>query len=230
VLTDHHTGASIEVELDPQRDAAANADAYFRRARRAERAGAQSPRRRQELEKRKLALHALLEELNARPGAAPDRAWFERADRLGVRVPGDEVPAAEEGPDEPAIASALRPRRYPLEGGWEVLVGKSNRGNELLTFEIARPHDLWMHADQVPGSHVVLRHQEKGREAPREIVAAAAAIAAHFSKGRTSGKVPVIVTERRHVQKPRRAPAGTVTVGRHRSIMVAPQDPDRTKR
>ncbi len=127
------------------------------------------------------------------------------------------------------VASALRPRRYDLGDGWEALVGKSNRGNEVLTHDIAKPDDTWMHADQSPGSHVVLRHHEKGREPTRELVLRAAAIAAHYSKARTSGKVSVLVTLKKHVHRPRRAPVGTVTVGQHKTVMVSPMDPDKRK-
>jgi predicted ribosome quality control (RQC) complex YloA/Tae2 family protein len=73
----------------------------------------------------------------------------------------------------------------------------------------------------------VLRHHEKGKEPPGEILARAAAYTAFFSKARGSGKVPVTVTEKRHVRKPRKAPVGTVLVGTHRTILVGPRDPDK---
>ncbi len=228
-LTDHRRGEELEVELDPALTATANADRYFQRARKAEGALARLPRRRRELEKRLEALRALAGDLAASPGEAPDRDWVERAGKLGVKLPEEEIPGFADSAPEDRVASALRPRRYDLGEGWEVLVGKSNRGNEVLTHEIARPQDIWMHADQSPGSHVVLRHHEKDREPARELVLRAAAIAAHFSKARGSGKVSVLVTLKKHVHRPRRAPVGTVTVGQHRTVMVSPMDPDRKK-
>ncbi len=225
-VRDHRSGETLTVELDPALNAAANAERYFKRARKAERSGDKVDRRRRELEKRRDALAGLRRELDDAGVDPPPAAWFDRALRLGVKLPRDEIPAESgSGPDD-GLSAALRPRRYDLGDGWEALVGKSNRGNEVLTLEIARPGDTWMHADQVPGSHVVLRHHEKGKEPPKEKVLAAAAIAAWFSKARNAGKVPILITEKRQVRKPRKAPVGTVTVGVHKTILVGPRNPD----
>ncbi len=223
-------GPDLEVDLDPRLTPAENAERYFKRAKKAERAGAKLPRRRRELLKRRESLEGLVRGLEEAGSDGPDPAWFEEAARLGVSLPREELPPEPESGPGDRLTAALRPRRYELGNGWEVLVGKSNRGNEVLTLEIARPHDVWMHADQVPGSHVVLRHHEKGKEAPKEVLLAAAAIAAFFSKARGSGKVSVLITEKRQVRKPRKAPVGTVTVGQHRTVMVSPADPDRRGR
>ena len=48
-------------------------------------------------------------------------------------------------------------RRVPIEAGWEALVGTSAAGNASVTFEQARPDDLWLHARNIPGAHVILR-------------------------------------------------------------------------
>jgi predicted ribosome quality control (RQC) complex YloA/Tae2 family protein len=106
------------------------------------------------------------------------------------------------------------------------MVGRSDKGNHVLTFELSRPDDTWMHASGCPGSHVVLRHDERGKEPPRDVVLAAAAIAAFFSKARGAAKVPVTVAAKRHVRRPRKAPIGQALVGEHKTVMVAPVDPD----
>jgi len=229
-IADPRTGETLRVALDPARNPGENAEQYFKRAKKAERGAEKAARRRRELAKRMEALRDLAARLDRAGSAGPGPAWFDEAQKLGVKLPREELPPeAETGPQD-RLTSALRPRRYDLGGGWEVLVGKSNRGNEVLTLEIARPGDVWMHADQAPGSHVVLRHHEKGKEAPRELILAAASIAAFFSKARGSGKVPVVVTEKRHVRRPRKAPVGTVTVGQHKTVMVSPMDPDKRSR
>ena len=110
------------------------------------------------------------------------------------------------------------------------MVGKSNRGNEVLTFELARPEDVWMHAHQSAGSHLVLRHDEKGKEPPRSVLFSAAAIAAYYSKARGSSKVPVLVSQKRFVRKPRKAPIGTVTVSKYETLMVSPHCPEENGR
>ena len=229
-LPDPRSEETLTVELDPTRNPGENAEHYFNRAKKAERSAGKAGRRRRELARRLDALRDLAARLAEAGPEGPGRAWIDQAQKLGVNLPREELPPEPDGGPEDRLTSALRPRRYDLGNGWEVLVGKSNRGNEVLTLELARPGDIWMHADQAPGSHVVLRHHEKGREAPRELVLAAASIAAFFSKARGSGKVPVVVTEKRHVRRPRKAPVGTVTVGQHKTVMVSPSDPDKRSR
>ena len=106
-----------------------------------------------------------------------------------------------------------------------ILVGRSNRENDEVTFRVARPDDLFLHANQVSGSHVIVRSKGRGKEFPKEIVAVAAQIAAYFSKARHSGLVSVIYTPVRHVTKPRKAPPGLVRVQREKSLMVRPLPP-----
>lgn len=214
---------TLTVRLNPKLPPAANAELYFKRARKAERRQGRSGGRRRELETRRRALGELGRDLD-RTGPTPE--WLRQARSLGVKVP---VAPTKDMPPEEKLVSSLRPRRYDLGGGWELLVGKNNRGNEVLTLEIARPDDTWMHASQASGSHVVLRHHEKGKEPPVEVLRIAAQAAAFFSKSRNSSKVPVTVTRKRYVRKPRKVPVGTVTVGQHKTLMVAPRDPGREK-
>lgn len=111
--------------------------------------------------------------------------------------------------------------QYSLPGGWEVLVGRSERANDRLSLELARPGDLWFHIRGMPGSHVVLRVPGEGRP-DRTTQELAAAIAAHHSKARRAGIVPVSCTEARHVSKPRGAKPGTVAIRKETTIKVRP--------
>jgi len=113
-------------------------------------------------------------------------------------------------------------RRYMLADGYEVWVGRNARQNDRLTLQYARKYDLWMHARGVGGSHTVLRLPGKSVHPPAAVVEQAAAIAAYFSKARTSSMVPVIVTERKYVRKPRKSRPGTVIVERERVLLVEP--------
>jgi predicted ribosome quality control (RQC) complex YloA/Tae2 family protein len=228
-IPDPRTDETVTIKLNPKLSPAENADLYFKRARKAQRRGGGADGRNAELRERLDGLGRLRERLDAAGDGEPDAAWFRDARALGVKLPaGDQDRGPDAGPED-RLPSALRPRRYTLSGGWEVLVGKSNRGNEVLTHEIARPGDLWLHADQASGSHAVLRHHEKGKEAPQSVLLAAAAIAAWFSKARHAAKVPVLVTRKRFVRRIRKAPLGTVGVGEHKTVMVTPSNPDDTK-
>jgi predicted ribosome quality control (RQC) complex YloA/Tae2 family protein len=113
------------------------------------------------------------------------------------------------------------PRRGParfLRDGVEALVGRNARENEELTFRLAQRNDLWLHARQRTGAHVVLR----GNTVDDDAIRAAAGLAAYFSEGRSDSAVDVDVTEVRNVRKIPGGPTGRVTYGRHRTLHVAP--------
>jgi predicted ribosome quality control (RQC) complex YloA/Tae2 family protein len=109
--------------------------------------------------------------------------------------------------------------------GYEVLVGRSAQDNDELTFRVARPRDLWLHAAGHSGSHVVIRVSEAGEDVPREVIERAAAYAAWHSKARNArGKVEVHVCRAADVRKPRGVPAGTVELRRYDVVRVYPRE------
>ncbi len=110
---------------------------------------------------------------------------------------------------------------YTLEDGWEVLAGRTDADNDRLSLKIARPNDWWFHVAGQPGSHVVLR-VPADREPSRDVLRAAAAIAAWHSKARGGGTVAVKGTLAKFVGKPRGAPPGTVSVRRETTFKVRP--------
>ena len=107
------------------------------------------------------------------------------------------------------------PTPQPLElrspGGLRLQVGRNHRQNEWISLRQARRGDLWFHAQECPGSHVVL----KGSEAsPREDdLGAAADLAAHFSRARGNSRVPVVMVAAETLQRIAGAGAGTVRHG-----------------
>ena len=107
--------------------------------------------------------------------------------------------------------------------GWEILVGTSATGNDYITTKLARPDDLWLHAEGLPGSHVLVRNAKRG-DIPVDVLMKAAALAAHYSKGRNADKVPVTYTQARHVKKPKGAKPGLVTLSERKTVMVRPED------
>jgi predicted ribosome quality control (RQC) complex YloA/Tae2 family protein len=116
---------------------------------------------------------------------------------------------------------ATTPGKATSRDGFTLLYGRSARQNDALTFGLARPDDLWLHARGVPGSHVVIR--ATGRPIPESTVAEAARLAARHSKARADSAVDVIVTEKRHVRRIPGAPPGLVTVSNERVLRVRPQ-------
>ena len=116
--------------------------------------------------------------------------------------------------------AGVEPLRVTSSDGIPILVGRSARQNDAITFGQARPGDLWLHARNVPGAHVIVRGE--GRSVPERTVAEAARLAAQHSKARHDSAVDVIVTERRHVRRIPGAPPGLVTVSGERVLRVRP--------
>jgi hypothetical protein len=121
-------------------------------------------------------------------------------------------------------SGGFHPRRFRTSDGWLVMVGRNNRENEILTHVVARPDDIWLHAQGVAGSHVLLRRAGRKDNPSRRTLEEAASLAARYSKARHSEKVPVIYTLKKYVRKPRKAPPGLVLCTREKTVMVAPAD------
>lgn len=121
--------------------------------------------------------------------------------------------------------AALPFRIFTVDGGFQVLAGKSNINNDLLTTKHAKPRDLWFHARGVSGSHVVLKIDSGHGEPSKRAREQAASIAAYYSKMRNAKLVPVAVAERKHVRKPKGAPPGTVVLEREQVIFAQPALP-----
>lgn len=213
-LLDYDNATVIEVGINPALTPAQNAEALFRRAKRAGRRTTKAPARLAQLRPEAAKAKALLDEI----GRADERELAELDSRLAPTPRG--VPAKK------ADSERARFRTYTVTGGWQVLVGKSNRDNDVLTHKVARPEDLWFHARQAAGSHVVLRKAGTGREPEQAAILEAAAIAAHHSKAGKSGRVAVCYTEAKHVRKPRGGAPGLAIVTREKVVMVKPKLPE----
>lgn len=126
---------------------------------------------------------------------------------------------------QPAAAAKTIPgvRRYLSTDGYEILVGRAARDNDNLTFRLAHPNDLWMHAGDYPGSHVVVRNPTR-KEIPHRTIIEAAQLAGKFSQASADAKVVVHYTERKFLSKPKGAAPGLVRLSRFRSITVEPKE------
>jgi len=120
-----------------------------------------------------------------------------------------------------AKEAPLPPLALKIEG-IDVLVGRNNRQNEELTWRIARSDDLWLHTKDIPGSHLLIRSSDPSNS----VLEKAARLAAWYSQARESGLVPVDITLRRHVRKPRGARPGFVLYGNQRTVYIKPAAPE----
>lgn len=114
-------------------------------------------------------------------------------------------------------------RRYLSTDGYEILVGRTARDNDTLTFRVAHPNDLWMHAGDYPGSHVVVRNPTR-KEIPHRTIIEAAQLAGRFSQASEDAKVVIHYTARKFLSKPKGAAPGLVRLSRFRSITVEPKE------
>jgi predicted ribosome quality control (RQC) complex YloA/Tae2 family protein len=195
-LPDPYGPGYVDVDLSPELSPARNAERLFKRYKKAKRGAGAVTARLEELDKE---LGSLREDLERVRGASELADLVERLGekRLGAK---EERPAAKAGPG----------RRFLSSDGILILVGRSAAENDELTFKYARPHDLWLHAQQAQGSHVIVRRADKNKAVPRRTVEEAAALAAFYSSDKHAGVVPVAVVERRHVRRAK-GPAGRAT-------------------
>ncbi|MFK7951562.1 MAG: NFACT RNA binding domain-containing protein [Ekhidna sp.] len=105
--------------------------------------------------------------------------------------------------------------------GWQIFVGRNAKANDELTLKVANKNDLWLHAKDVSGSHVVVR-QKSGQNFPNHIIEKAASLAAFNSKRKTDTLCPVIFTPKKFVRKAKGALPGQVIVEKEEVVMVEP--------
>ena len=212
--------SSVLIRLDQKLTPAQNAEHYFDKSKKA-RAGAKEKfGHQEEVRERWELLRELLDrvtDLQTHDQFAEfTTARREQLKRLGYKgVIGEEREPKEEAPF----------RTFIVSGGFQVWVGKNSENNDLLTLKYARPGDLWFHARGSSGSHVVLRTGTGKGEPSRRALEETASIAAFYSKMKTAKHVPVAMTEKKYVRKPRGAPAGTVVIEREKLFFVNPRLP-----
>jgi predicted ribosome quality control (RQC) complex YloA/Tae2 family protein len=210
VTLDDYEGGSRAVALDPALSASENAQRLYAAARKRQRAADRLP--------------SLVEGATANADAL--EAWAAavlagEADAASPPVTLEGARVRKKGvPDAPLLPY----RTYRTSGGLEVRVGRGSRANDELTLRHASASDIWLHARDVAGAHVVLRWSDARSNPPQRDLAEAAVLAALHSRARTSAVAAVDWTRRKYVRKPRKAPPGAVTLERANTIFVEPDE------
>ena len=106
--------------------------------------------------------------------------------------------------------------------GYKIYVGRNNNQNDYLTFKLANKEDLWFHTENIHGSHVILKSENK--KPSLDTISKVASIAAYYSKGRNSSKVNVQYTEVKNIKKPKNAKPGFVVFNHYKTILVEPKE------
>jgi predicted ribosome quality control (RQC) complex YloA/Tae2 family protein len=119
---------------------------------------------------------------------------------------------------------AKRYRRFVSSDGFEILVGRKAADNDYLTFRVSNSLDIWLHAADHSGSHVIVR-LPKNTEIPAKTLTEAAQLAGFYSSGRKQPKLEVRYTQRKFVHKPRKSAPGLVSLAKFKSILIEPKVP-----
>lgn len=205
----------IEVDVDENLTIQEAANRFFRRYTKAKRARDEISDRLVELERELDALSQRQFELDR---IAAERDEIALQNLISPSSPKREIP--KKSKPEPTISGV---RKYKSTDGFEVLVGRAARDNDNLTFRIAKPNDLWLHAGDYPGSHVVVRNPNR-KEIPQRTIIEAAQLAARFSQASEDSKVVIHYTQRKFLSKPKGAAPGLVRLSSFRSITVEPKE------
>ena len=199
---------TIEIALQPGLSPRQNMERYFQRYKKLAEARRQAAGRAE-------AAKRCLDSLDAGSLAVQEAATLGElealAKRLGVRAGG---PPAKRPPTR-----ARGPLRFLSADGLEILVARSARENDELTFRIARGNDLWLHVEGYAGSHVIVR-VPKEKSVPLEGLLDAATLAVHHSELRRAGGGPVVYCARKFVSKPRDAGAGQALYSQSKTLHV----------
>jgi predicted ribosome quality control (RQC) complex YloA/Tae2 family protein len=218
-------GSEIEVAAPAGRTLQVAADEHFQRSRRARRG-------REMTGERLTATRSRLrrfERIQANEEGGRDE---DTADRIEAALRAEGIPIGiGQGTRAGRVAARAEPPR--VEGvrllmsrdGFSILIGRTGKDNDRLTFKLAGPEDFWLHAAGVPGAHVIVRNPGRVARPPRTTLEEAATAAAWFSDAREAGQADVQWTRRKNVRRLRGAPPGTVTLKRFETLRVRPAPP-----
>ena len=198
-------GRVVTIKLDPLRSPQDNAGTYYRKAKNR---NAEIIRLRDALEEKVAASSSLTERIDQVRSAVTVTALEQLQDgKPGRRVTG------------------VNEERLPYSEfefmGYKILVGKNAQDNDVLTLRHAAKNDLWLHARDCPGSHVIVRCKP-GSNFPKPVIERAAALAAWHSKRKGETLCPVSYTERKFIRKRKGDPPGAVIMERETVIMAVP--------
>ncbi|MCQ2978495.1 MAG: NFACT family protein [Clostridia bacterium] len=115
------------------------------------------------------------------------------------------------------------PHKFVSSDGYEIYVGKNNLQNDEITFKVGKDSDVWLHVQDIPGSHVIIKTNGTGLDGiPDNTLLEAAYLGVYFSKGRESTKVAIDYVERRYVKKPSGSKPGFVIFVNNKTLFITP--------
>ena len=213
-MFDYYRGENRVIALDRRWAPSQNAQAYYKRYRKMRAAQEAALEQIGGLEEERFQLESYLDDL--RKCEQPDQLAEirEALCREGI------VRAVKQRGGRPRKLPASAPMRFCAPDGTEILVGRSGPQNDRLTLN-APLNAMWLHAKDIPGSHVIVGGEGEPSDAALN---AAAMLAAYYSKAFRSAQVPVDMTRRRYVKKPSGSPPGRVIYTHQQTVYVTPDE------
>jgi predicted ribosome quality control (RQC) complex YloA/Tae2 family protein len=221
IIPDFETGSPMAIALQPDKNAVQNAQSLYKQH--------------QKLKRARAAVEPLLREVNGEIEYLEQvEAAIAQIDRYQTledlqalaeirdELIGQKYLEDPEYRDRTNNESKSNFHRYRTPNGFEVLIGRNNRQNDQLTFRVAGDYDLWFHAQEIPGSHVLLR-VEPGSVPEETDLQFTANLAAYYSRARQSDQVPVVYTQPKYVYKPKGAKPGIAIYKQERILWGKPQ-------
>ncbi len=213
--TDFITGDLISVPLDVTLTPAQNAQKLFKKAAKLKTAEKINTRQLKEVENERESLESALMFVQKaeEPADLNEIAW--QLEKQGI--------LREQRKKKTAPPPESKPRTFTSPSGFAILVGKNDRQNDIVTMRIAEKSDIWFHAKNIPGSHVLLRTEGTPLEKiDDESILMAAALAAKYSAAVQSDKTPVDYTQRTNVKKPPGSRPGKVIYDHYYTVYTEP--------
>ncbi len=204
-LSNFYDGSPVSIKLKPELSAQKNAEVFYRKAKNQQIETNKLKASGLQKEKEMVALSALTESISLIADLKTLRKKIEEAGL--VKIPQAEM--------------EILPFHQFKFKGYKIWVGKNAEANDKLTLKHSYKEDLWLHAKDVAGSHVLIKHQA-GRIFPKEVIEHAAGLAAHYSKRKNETLCPVAFTPKKFVRKRKGDPAGMVVVEREEVILAEP--------
>ena len=212
---------TLAVPVEPGQSLTAAAAQHFKNHRRARRGIERARERLAALGQRRERLQALADRFETSQGSGEALELEQALQAEGIAVGLDRQTTG--GPPRPARVEGVRV--FVTQEGDRVLLGKTARDNDRLTFRLAGPEDFWLHAQGVPGAHVVITNDKRHARPSEATLREAAAAAAWFSAARHQPLADVLWTRRKLVRRLRGAAAGLVRVKRFETVRVRPVCP-----
>ena len=222
-LDNYYTGQKITVPLDPTLTPQQNAQKYFDRYARMKRTNEALTRLTAEVSAEIEHLRSIqnaLEFSTTDGDLSQIRREMEESGFLRRKYTGSKNLRGESKKGRSRTPQS-KPLHYISSDGYDLYVGKNNTQNDEITFHMADGRDIWFHANDMPGSHVLLKTRGLPMDQiPDRAFEEAAALAAYYSSGREQGKVEIDYLERRNVKKPSGAAPGFVVYYTNYSIIA----------